>query len=49
MAIRKSDAVAVRAIAPTAMFDIDAVTIDAGRLWSETEGNSAAERLRGRL
>ncbi len=37
---QKADAVAVRAIAPTAMFDIDAVTIDAGRFWSETEGNS---------
>ena len=22
------------------MFEIDAVTIDAGRFWSETEGNS---------
>ncbi|MGZ8843911.1 MAG: ABC transporter permease [Pyrinomonadaceae bacterium] len=37
---QKSDTVAIRAIAPTAMFDIDAVTIDAGRFWSETEGNS---------
>ena len=37
---QKADAVAVRAIAPTAMFEIDAVTIDAGRFWSETEGNS---------
>jgi len=37
---QKADTVALRAIAPTAMFDIDAVTIDAGRFWSETEGNS---------
>jgi len=37
---QKADAVAVRAIAPTAMFEIDAVTIDAGRFWSDTEGNS---------
>lgn len=37
---QKADTVALRAIAPTAMFDIDAVTIEAGRFWSETEGNS---------
>ena len=37
---QKSDTVAIRAIAPTAMFDIDAVTIDAGRFWSESEGSS---------
>jgi putative ABC transport system permease protein len=37
---QKADTVALRAIAPTAMFEIDAVTIDAGRFWSETEGNS---------
>jgi len=40
---QKADAVAIRAIAPTAMFDIDAVSIDAGRFWSETEGNSGQE------
>jgi len=33
--------VALRAITPTAMFDIDAVAIDAGRFWTDTEGNSA--------
>jgi putative ABC transport system permease protein len=38
---QKADGVAVRAIAPTAMFDIDGVTVDAGRLWSETESSSA--------
>src|SRR5438552_920855 len=37
---QKADAVAIRAIAPVAMFEIDGVTIDAGRFWSETEGNS---------
>ena len=37
---QKSDTVAIRAIAPTSMFDIDAVTIETGRFWSETEGNS---------
>jgi putative ABC transport system permease protein len=37
---QKADTVALRAIAPAAMFEIDAVTIDAGRFWSETEGNS---------
>src|SRR5438552_6574466 len=37
---QKADAVAIRAIAPVAMFEIDGVTIDAGRYWSESEGNS---------
>ena len=37
---QKADAVAVRAITPPAMFEIDGVTIDAGRYWSESEGNS---------
>ena len=40
---QRSDNVNVRAIAPTAMFDIDNVTIDAGRFWSESEGASAHE------
>jgi len=38
---QKADSVALRAITPTAMFDIDAVAIDAGRFWTDTEGNSA--------
>src|SRR5712692_7360643 len=38
---QREDSVPVRAIAPTAMFDIDGVTIDAGRFWSESEGASA--------
>ena len=40
---QRSDNVNVRAIAPTTMFDIDNVTIDAGRFWSESEGASAHE------
>ena len=40
---QRSDNVNVRAIAPTAMFDIDAVTIDEGRFWSESESASAHE------
>src|SRR2546425_556427 len=34
---QKFDNVNIRAIAPTAMFGIDGVTIDAGRFWSESE------------
>src|SRR5438034_8656663 len=40
---QKKDNVALRAIAPTAMFEMDGVTIDAGRFWSETEGAYAHE------
>ncbi len=40
---QKADTVAIRAITPIAMFEIDGVTIDAGRFWSETEGNSGQE------
>jgi len=40
---QKSDAVVVRGVAPTAMFDIDAVSIDAGRFWTESEGERARE------
>ncbi len=40
---KKSENVAVRGITPVAMFDIDAVTIDAGRVWSESEGSSTRE------
>ena len=40
---QKKDNVALRAIAPTAMFEMDGVTIDAGRFWGETEGASAHE------
>jgi putative ABC transport system permease protein len=40
---QRADNVNVRAVAPTAMFDIDGVTIDAGRFWSESESASAHE------
>ncbi|MDX6612525.1 MAG: putative transport system permease protein [Blastocatellia bacterium] len=40
---KSSENVAVRGITPVAMFDIDAVTIDAGRIWSESEGASGRE------
>src|SRR3984893_6847042 len=38
---QKADNVQLRAVAPTAMFDIDGVTVDTGRFWSESEGSSA--------
>src|SRR5438046_1315909 len=40
---QKKDNVALRAIAPTAMFEMDGVTIDTGRFASETESASAHE------
>lgn len=40
---QKADTVGIRAVMPTAMFDIDAVAIDAGRFWSENESDSAHE------
>ena len=40
---QKSDNVFIRGVTPTAMFDIDAVTIDAGRIWTESEGATARE------
>lgn len=40
---RKSDNVMIRGVTPTAMFDIDAVSIDAGRFWTESEGERAKE------
>ena len=40
---QRSDNVVVRGVAPTAMFDIDAVSIDAGRFWTESEGERARE------
>src|SRR5437588_1364722 len=38
---QKADNVQLRAVAPTDMFDIDAVTVDIGRFWTESEGSSA--------
>ena len=40
---RKSDNVVIRGVSPIAMFDIDAVSIDAGRFWTESEGERARE------
>jgi putative ABC transport system permease protein len=40
---QKSDNVMIRGVTPTAMFDIDAVSIDAGRFWTESEGERARE------
>ncbi|MEO8435070.1 MAG: ABC transporter permease [Pyrinomonadaceae bacterium] len=40
---KKSENVLVRGIRPVAMFDIDAVSLVAGRTWSENEGASGRE------
>ena len=40
---QKSENVAVRGISPVAMFDIDAVAIQVGRVWSEAEGTAGRE------
>src|SRR5712691_5834906 len=40
---QKSDTVRIRGVTPTTMFDVDGVTIDAGRIWTDNEGNSAKE------
>ena len=40
---QKSDGVRVRGVTPTTMFDIDGVSIDVGRIWTEGEGDSARE------
>ena len=40
---QKSENVNVRGITPSAMFDIDAVNIDAGRFWTDNEGAMAHE------
>jgi len=37
---QKADSVRVRGVTPTSMFEIDGVTIDAGRIWTEGEGDS---------
>jgi putative ABC transport system permease protein len=38
---QKSDGVRIRGVTPTSMFDIDGVTIDVGRIWTETEASSS--------
>src|SRR5260370_13757288 len=40
---QKLEGVRLRAITPAAMFDIDGVTIDVGRFWTETESSAARE------
>lgn len=40
---QKFEGVRVRAIIPAAMFDIDGVTIEAGRYWTESESEAARE------
>jgi putative ABC transport system permease protein len=40
---QKSDTVRIRGVTPTTMFDVDGVTVDAGRIWTDNEGNSAKE------
>ncbi len=40
---QKSDGVRVRGVTPITMFDIDGVTIDAGRIWTESEGEAGRE------
>jgi putative ABC transport system permease protein len=40
---QKAENVRVRGVVPLTMFDIDGVTIDAGRIWTESEGSSGHE------
>ena len=40
---QKFEGVFVRAITPATMFDIDGVTIDAGRIWTDSESAAARE------
>jgi putative ABC transport system permease protein len=40
---QKSDNVNLRAVTPLSMFDVDNVTVDAGRIWTEAEGAAARE------
>ncbi len=40
---QKSENVRIRGVTPTTMFDIDGVTIDAGRIWTDGEGDSGRE------
>lgn len=40
---QKAENVRIRGVDPLTMFDIDGVTIDAGRIWSESEGGSGRE------
>ena len=40
---QKAENVRIRGVDPTTMFNIDGVTIDAGRIWTESEGGSGRE------
>ena len=40
---QKAENVRVRGVDPITMFDIDGVSIDAGRIWTESEGDSGRE------
>jgi len=40
---QKAENVRIRGVDPTTMFDIDGVTIDAGRIWTDSEGASGHE------
>src|SRR6266576_3756764 len=40
---QKAENVRIRGVTPTTMFDIDGVTIDSGRIWTESEGASGRE------
>jgi putative ABC transport system permease protein len=40
---QKAENVRVRGVAPTTMFDIDGVSIEAGRIWTEAEGEAGRE------
>jgi len=40
---QKAENVRIRGIDPLSMFDVDGVTIDAGRIWSEAEGAAGRE------
>jgi putative ABC transport system permease protein len=40
---QKAKNVRIRGVDPTTMFDIDGVTIDSGRIWTESEGSSGHE------
>ena len=40
---QKVDTIAVRGIDPVSMFEIDGITIDAGRFWTESEGAAGGD------
>jgi putative ABC transport system permease protein len=40
---QKAENVRIRGVVPLTMFDIDGVDIDAGRIWTESEGDSGRE------